>query len=145
MTNVQTNYLSFLPLVSRVADDARVFPIVGMIDFTLDTAFVLNLTAAVQSAQMAHGIQGCFIDGASAVYGPMQMQVFGTGQLISVPAGVQGYFPLLCTPNTYTFTFVCSGAIGKPAGQGTWNVFMTNIPTVASAWGALSSGAGYGN
>ena len=104
MTNIQTSYLTFLPLVSRSAPDARVVPI-GLIDFTTDTQFQIDLTAAVQAAQLSNPIQSCYIDCSSCLLGTTTMTVAGTGQRIVVQPFMQGYFPILNTKNSFVFSF----------------------------------------
>lgn len=143
MTNIGTNYLSFLPLVSRVSPDARVLP-TGEIDFTLDTGYQIDLTATVQSAQLVHPVQAIFVDAANQLYGNTAIQIFGTGQRIVVPAGVQGYYPILCTQNSFVFTFLNPSGFQQAAGTASLFVFFLNIPVVAAQWQSFQGGYGIG-
>lgn len=139
MINLPVHYLSFLPLVSRIAADARVLPS-GEIDFTASDAYQMDLTAVVQSAQLAHPVQGLFVDASGVLYGSTTIQVFGTGQKIVVPAGVQGYYPILCTQNTAIFTLSNPTALGQLPGTGSLFVFFINIPVVAAQWSSYAQG-----
>lgn len=144
MTNIGTNFLSFLPLVSRIGTDARILP-VGTIDFSFDSAYQIDLTGAVQSAQLQHPIQSCFIDASQIPYGNTVLQVSGSGQRIVVPPGSEGYFPLLLTRTSFIFTVVngSNANLGVPAYLG---LFFMNVPFVASQWftNLAAASAGYG-
>jgi hypothetical protein len=139
LTSIGTNYLSFLPLISRIAG-ARVLPIPAL-DFKLDTGYQIDVTATVQSAQLEHGIQSLWVDGGGATYGVFTVQVFGTGQLVRVPAGYQGYVPVLCV-NTFIFT-VTNPSVPNTVATGTqmFNMAFLNVPFVSGLW--IAAG-GYG-
>lgn len=143
MINLPVHYLSFLPLVSRIAPDARVMPS-GEIDFTVSNAYQMDLTAVVQSAQLAHPVQALFVDASAVLYGSTTIQVFGTGQRLVIPAGVQGYYPILCTANTAVFTFTNASALNQIAGTGSLYVFFLNTPVVAAQWSSYPSGSPLG-
>jgi hypothetical protein len=146
MQQISTNFLSFIPLVSRIGPDARVLPI-GMIDFALDTSYQIDLTGTVQSAQLAHPIQSCFIDASQVPYGNTVLQVFGTGQRIVVPPASQGYYPLLMTTNSAIFTLINGSNINVNISA-PFSVFFLNVPFVASQWfcssAANPAAGGYG-
>ena len=143
MTNIITSYLSFLPLVSRGAPDARVVAI-GGIDFTQDTQYQVDLTAAVNSAQLPHPIQSVFLDASACMFGTTTLQVAGTGQRIVIQPWYQGYFPILNTKNSFIFSFTNTFGLGRI--DGTMSVFahFLTIPVVASVWSAQQTDAGYG-
>ena len=147
MANLDTTYLSFLPLVSRVAPDARVLP-TGPIDFTIDSQWNVDLSAVVAASQLKHAPQGLFVDASNIVSGSTQITIFGTGQTIVVPAGIQGYYPILCTTNTFQFIITNLGIpYGSPRNAAILYIFFVNIPVVASQWQTLSptGSGGYGN
>lgn len=145
MTLLSTNFLSFIPLVSRIGHDARILPI-GTIDFSLDTGYQVDLTAAVQSAQLVHPIQAAFIDASEIPFGNSVLTVFGSGQRIVVPPQSQGYYPLLLTTTSFIFTIVNGNCINltNPAPL---PVMFLNVPFVTAQWftnNPLAGGYGIG-
>jgi hypothetical protein len=143
MTNVSTNYLSFLPLVSRIGADARVLPIPAL-DFSKDSGYQIDLTATIQSAQLSHPIQTLWVDSSSCLAGPTVIQIFGTGQLLSIPAQMQGYIAVMCT-NTFIFTLVNTHIpIGALTANSLFNISFLNVPFVSGLW-ASNILVGYGN
>jgi len=138
-----TNYLSFLPLVSRIGHDARVLPITSL-DFSLDSAYQVDLTATMSSAQLAHPIQAMFVDNSRVPYGATVVQVFGTGQRIVVPAQAQGYYPLLLTSNSFVFTITNGSNLGLGVSA-LVDLFFMNVPFVSGQWSTASDlTGGYG-
>jgi hypothetical protein len=144
MQSLATHYLAFIPLVSRISGDARVMAVEG-IDFTVDAAWQIDLTAAVQSAQLRHPIQAIFIDASAVPFGNTTLQVFGTGQKIVLPPQYQGYFPLLLTPNSFIFTFTNGGNLAN-VPLAPLPVFFINVPFVAQMWpvNPTQNSGGYG-
>jgi hypothetical protein len=145
MTSLATHYLAFLPMVSRISGDARVLPVPG-IDFALDTGWQIDLTAAVQSAQLNHAIQSMFIDASQVPYGNTVVQAYGTGQQIVIPPRCQGYFPLLLTQNSFIFTFLNGSNQSGDVPTAPLPVFFMNVPYVTQLWStvALAQSGGYG-
>lgn len=128
-----------MPLVSRIPD-ARVLPLPPL-DFRVDNAYQIDITATVQSAQLAHGIQSLWVDAGHATYGVFTIQVFGTGQQIRVPAGYQGYISILCI-NTFIFT-ISNPSVPLTVGTNTelFSLAFINVPFVSGLW--IAAG-GYG-
>lgn len=140
-TNINTNYLSFSSLVSRAGDDARVLA-TGPIDFTVDTAYNIDLTATVQSANLTHPIQAVYIDCSTVAFGTTTLTVNGTGQNIRVPAGVQGYYPLLIASRNFVFTLTNISALNQSKGSATLLLYFVNVPMVAAEWITSAAAAG---
>lgn len=144
-TLVSTQYLSPIPLVSRVGLDARVLTLNPM-DFALDSEYQIDITAVVQAAQLVHPIQSMFVDASDIPYGSTVIQLFGSGQRIVVPPQTEGYYPLLLTRGSYVFTLTNGSNLGVPVGA-PLRVFFMNVPYVQSQWSTVAaSGAsgGYG-
>lgn len=140
--NINTNFLSFQPLTARNAPDAVVLPI-SNIDFTRDTTYNVDLTATVQSAQLANPIQSVYIDASAIPFGVTMLTVFSTGQKILVRAGVQGYYPLFVAGRNYVFTVQNTLNLGQAIGTASLNVYFSNVPVVASEWNVYGdSGSG---
>lgn len=117
-------------------------PISG-IDFVVDSGFQLDLTAVVQAAQLAHPVQAMFIDASLIPYGNTTIQIFGTGQRIVFPPLCQGYVPILCTQNSFVFTFTNGSNKSGNVSTAPMPVFFINVPFVTQIW-STSGGGGYG-
>lgn len=134
MKNLNTTLLSFNSLVSRAGEDARVLPLVSAIDFTVDPTWVIDLTALVQSARLVHPIQAVYIDASSVAFGVTTLTVNSTGQKISIPAGAQGYYPLLIGSRTFIFTLFNASNYLQGKGTGTLSLHFVTVPMAAAEW-----------
>lgn len=144
--SLPTNYLAFLPLVSRTGADARVLPVSG-IDFVVDGVWTLDLTATVQSAQLRHTVQSMFVDASQVPFGNTIIQVSGTGQRIVMPPLCQGYFPLLLTMTSFVFTFINGNnqSPGSGVTAAPMPVYFMNVPFVTQLWTTdTAASGGYG-
>lgn len=140
-TNINTNFLSFEKLVARNAPDASVLSITA-IDFGVDSVYSIDLTATVQSAQMANPIQAVFVDASAIPVGFTILSVSSTRQQIQIAPGSQGYYPLLIGANSYIFRLTNTACVGQPQGSCLLNLFFVNVPFVATEWNAQNFSSG---
>ena len=65
------------------------------VDFTVKGEFEIDMTPEV-SAQHIDFISGCYFDNSKNA-NPLDIEVASIGQIVHIPAGKQGYMPLLIT------------------------------------------------
>lgn len=93
-------------------------------DFAATDTYEVDLNNAIELKQI-DGIQSLFVDNV----GNAQFVDFvfsGTNQRIRVPAGAQGYFPILA-PNPARFTIASTGAVAI-------SFQVLNFPVPAQFW-----------
>lgn len=142
VVNVDTSYLGFQPLVSRIGNDCFAFPLVGLIDFVQSAVWQLDITAIIQSKQLAHSMQSVWIDTGKVPLGSTDIQL-ASGQVITVAPQTQGFYPLLITNSTYVFTITNGSCLGVPGVMiAPMTLIFTNVPFVASQWNTQQNGGG---
>jgi hypothetical protein len=122
LPNVNTSLLSFQTLVSRIGADAKFLTVPNTaLDFSVATSYVIDLTAAVSSAQLTAGIQTVFIDCSKNLYCDTYFSSL-SGQSIIARAGTQGYYPIITSGSDIftvtSFPFAIYNG-GKNQGPGT--------------------------
>jgi hypothetical protein len=154
MTRIETAYLSFVPMNSRVYPDAQVLGLIpgsvtngtsnvhAALDFFLDNIFQLDLTSILSTNPPHHGIQAMYIDASAMNYGPLLITVTGntvTQSLVVSPL-TQGYYPLVCQAGSpLVFRFENDNNIALHPLPNAINVQLLTLPVVASVWAANSS------
>lgn len=107
-----------------------------ILDFTLETSVGINLTFE-QSSERIEFVQAMFID--NSLNGATLTLTFrGTGQILKIPGGYQGYVPVLATAEHCTLTATTSGTplipvqfLSFPVPACLWQA--TNAPAVSQA------------
>jgi hypothetical protein len=154
MTRIETAYLSFVPMNSRVYPDAQVLGLIpgsvtngtsnvrAALDFFLDNIFQLDLTSILSTNPPHHGIQAMYIDASAMNYGPLLITVTGNTvtQSIVVSPLTQGYYPLVCQAGSpLVFRFENDNNIALHPLPNAINAQFLTLPVVASVWAANSS------
>lgn len=96
-----------------------------LFDWSLGTTFQLDLQQQVQNGQFSRA-QTLFIDNSANTNGPVTIAWHGTGQIIQVPPGWQGYTPVLSTQRPF--------ADVSSTGTGKTSIHVLNIPISPGMW-----------
>lgn len=99
------------------------------LDFTVATTQTVDLSQQNALKQISF-IQGAFIDNRLSGQ-PFYLTVRGTGQVVKIPAGAQGYVPVLATLPNY---FDCASAGGVNV-----TVLFYNMPMPLGVWSELGA------
>jgi hypothetical protein len=103
------------------------------LDFTINTAYQLQVTDIFSKGPGKPGfsvLQGFYADNSQSA-AQLTVTISGTGQTLIVPAGFEGYIPML-SPSGGTITFTSLGGIQL-------NVDLYNVPMPAMIWNASSA------
>jgi hypothetical protein len=125
--------MNFTPIANALipSENPKAVPI--LLPFASGTlSFEVDLTETVQQKRISV-IQGIYIDARSNT-GVFEIEVQTTRQVIAVPAGTQGYIPLLAGSNP-KFTMRNSAAVNV-------QVTFLNVPVPALLWNGSASGGG---
>lgn len=129
-TVINTKNLRYLPIVHRDYEDAVMLPVTGLIDFSQDTAFVLDLSTIPQTQKLINQIQGVYFQAPSPVSDQFAIQVTTGGLSFRLKPPSNGTVPLPMIRNQYVITLInFSGAL-EPASA-PLNVFFVNFPVHA--------------
>ena len=105
----------------------RALPLV--IDFSVAQSFDLDLSM-LQTQGRFSMLQTIFIDAASAINlpnGDVAITIEGSGQVITMAPGQQGYFSVIC-PNPIKLN------IAGGSDTGIANIFLLNVAIPGSVW-----------
>lgn len=95
------------------------------LDFTTVASIIVDLTITTAQGKIST-VQMVFADN-SANTAPLAIAVSGTSQTIRVPAGAQGWFPVVAT-NRPKLTF------SSPAGSPVITCLLLNVPVAQGYW-----------
>ena len=94
-------------------------------DFTAATSFFIDLTSA-QWQQKITGVQSVFADNRGGT-APLLITDVGSGQIVGIPPGAQGFVPLL-VPQPAQLTVSCAN------GSAGTTIILLNIPMPCAIW-----------